>query len=103
MTAILSHSQAPGFRPFLEHLVRSDLSLKTIQKHVDNLWALGEIIRDLNENPSLRRKPIEQILEDRIDEDGGPLLYAMESEEPLQRSFDSTWRKLHWFRRQSPR
>ena len=54
------------FRPFLEHLVASDLSPKTIQKHVDNLWALGgEIIRDLNEDPSLRRKNIEQILDDR--------------------------------------
>jgi hypothetical protein len=32
---------------------------KTIQRHVDNLWASGgEIIRDLNENPSLRRKSI---------------------------------------------
>ena len=42
------------FRPFLEWLVASDLSPKTIQKHVDNLWALGgEIIRDLHEDPSL--------------------------------------------------
>ena len=29
------------FRSFLEDLVASDLSPKTIQKHVDNLWALG--------------------------------------------------------------
>jgi hypothetical protein len=37
---------ASGF--FLEHLVSSDLSPKTIQKHVDNMWVLGgEIIRDL--------------------------------------------------------
>jgi hypothetical protein len=87
------------FRPFLEELVRSDLSPKTIQKHVDNLWALGgEIIRDLNENPSLRRKPIEQILDDKIDDEGGPLVYALESEEPLQRSLDSTCRKLYHFR-----
>lgn len=28
------------FRPFLDHLVRSRLSLKTIQKHVHNRWAL---------------------------------------------------------------
>jgi hypothetical protein len=92
------------FRPFLEALVASDLSPKTIQKHVDNLWALGgEIIRDLDENPSLRRKNIEQILRDRIDEEGGPLVYALESEEPLQRSFDSTCRKLHRFLSQSPR
>ncbi len=92
------------FRPFLEDLVTSDLSPKTIQKHVDNLWALGgEIIRDLNEDPSLRRKPIVQILDDRIDEEGGPLVYALESEEPLQRSFDSTCRRLHRFRSQQRR
>jgi hypothetical protein len=51
------------FRPFLEYLVAADLSPKTIQKHVDHLWVPGgEIIRDLNETPSLRRKTIEQIL-----------------------------------------
>jgi hypothetical protein len=91
------------FRLFLEDLIASDLSPKTIQRHVDNLWTLGgEIIRNLNENPSLRRKSIEQILDDRIDEEGGPLVYAMESEELLQRSFDSTCRKLHRFLSQSP-
>ena len=92
------------FRPFLEHLVASDLSPKTILKHVDNLWSLGgEIIRDLNENPSSRRKSIEQILDDRIDEEGGPLVYALESEESLHRSFDSTSRKLHHFLSRSKR
>jgi hypothetical protein len=85
------------FRPFLEDLAASDLSPKTIQKHVDNLWALGgEIIRDLNETPSLRRKTIKQLLDDRIDDDGGPLLYSVNSEEQ-QRSFDSTCRKLYRF------
>jgi hypothetical protein len=92
------------FRPFVEDLVASNLSPKTVQKHVDNLWALGgEIIRDLNGNPSLRRKTIKQILNDRIDEEGGPLVYALESEEPLQRSFDSTCRKLYCFLSQSAR
>ena len=86
------------FRPFLEALVASDLSPKTIQKHVDNLWVLGgAIIRDLHEDPSLRRKTLEQILADRIDDEGGPLVYAMESEEDQQRSFDSTCRKLYRF------
>ena len=86
------------FRPFLEALVASDLAPQTIQRHVDNLWALGgQIIRDLNENPSLRRKSVERILNERIDEEGGPLVYALESEESLQRSFDSTCRKLHRF------
>jgi hypothetical protein len=82
----------------------SDLSPKTIRRHVDNLWALGgEIIRDLNEDPSLRKKSIEQILDDRIDEEGGPLVYALESEEPLQRSLDSTCRRLHRFLSQKRR
>ena len=60
------------FRPFLEYLVRcADLSPKTIQKHIDNLWALGgEIIRDLNETPSLRKKNVEHILSEVIDEIG---------------------------------
>ena len=92
------------FRPFIEQLACSDLSPKTIQKHVDNLWALGgEIIRYLNNDPSLRRKDIEQILDERIDEEGGPLVYAHESEESLQRSLDSTCRKLYRFRGQPPR
>ena len=91
------------FRPFLEHLVASDLSPKTIQKHVDNIWALGgEIIRDLNENPSLRKKPVEKTLLDRIDDGGGPLLYGCDSEE-LQNSFDSTCRKLRRFLTESAR
>ena len=92
------------FRPFLEELVASDLSRKTIQKHVDNLWALGgEIIRDLHTDPSLRRKPIEQILANRIDDEGGPLVYAIESEEDQQRSFDSTCKNLHRFLSQASR
>ena len=85
------------FRPFLEHLASSDLSPKTIQKHVDNVWVLGgEIIRNLNENPSLRKKNIQQILANALDDEGGPLVYSI-SDEQQQRSFDSTCRKLHRF------
>jgi len=84
------------FRPFLEHLVSSDLSPKTIQKHVDNLWVLGgELIRDLNEDPSLRKLPVEGLLQDAIDADGGPLIHNGSEEE--QRSFDSTCRRLYRF------
>ena len=90
------------FRPFLEHLVSSDLSPKTIQKHVDNLWVLGgEIIRDLNETPPLRKVPIERLLSDLI-EDGGPLLYHCDSEEQ-QRSFESTCGKFRRFLTQPAR
>ena len=63
------------FRPFLENLAASDLSPKTIQKHVDNMWVSGgEFIRDLNYDQSLRKRPFEQRLFEMID-DGGPFLY----------------------------
>ena len=92
------------FRPFLEYLVAgTDLSPKTIQKHVDNLWVLGgEIIRNLNETPFLRKKNIEKILFDVVDDEGGPLIYGVSSEQQ-QRSFDSTCRKLLRFLGQPPR
>ncbi len=89
------------FRPFLEHLAASDLSPKTIQKHVDNLWALGgEFIRDLHNDPSLRKHPVDRILP-RMIEYGGPLLHHGGEDE--QRSFDSTCRKLRRFLNETAR
>jgi len=85
------------FRPFLEYLAASDLSPKTIQKHVDNMWALGgEFIRDLNDDPSLRKRPVEQHLFNMIEE-GSPLL--PHGGEDQQRSFDSTCHKFRRFLR----
>src|SRR5450756_412599 len=50
------------FRPFLEQLAASDLSPKTNQKNVDNMWALGgEFIRDRHRYYFLIRKPVEFI------------------------------------------
>jgi hypothetical protein len=83
------------FRPFLEYLAASNLSPKTIQKHVDNMWALGgEFIRDLYNDPSLRKRPVDQVLCKMI-EYGGPLLYH--GGEDQQSSFDSTCRKFRRF------
>jgi hypothetical protein len=88
-------------RPFLEQLAASDLSPKTIQKHVNNVWALGgEFIRDLHNDPSLRKKPVDRILLRMIDY-GGPLLYQGGEDE--QRSFDSTCRKLRRFLNETAR
>lgn len=85
-----------GFRPFLAHLAASSLSPKTIRRHVDNLWTLGgEIIRDLNDDPALRKIPADRLLRKVLHADGGPLLYHGSEDE--QRSFDSTCRKLHRF------
>ena len=90
------------FRPFLEHLARLELSRRTIRKHVDNLWILGgEIIRDLNETPSLRKVPVEELVFNLLEE-GEPLLYHGDSEEQ-QRSFESTCRKFRRFLEQQRR
>jgi hypothetical protein len=84
------------FLPFLLHLTESGLSKRTIQNHVDNMWLLGgEIIRDVNEDPSLRKVAAEELIGNVIHQDGGPLIHnGWEAE---QRSFDSTCRKFHRF------
>jgi len=90
------------FTPFLMHLATSELSKRTIQRHVDNLWVLGgEIIRDLNEDPSLRRVAAEQLIRNVIHHDGGPLIHNGWEDE--QRSFDSTCRKFYRFLTQPQR
>jgi hypothetical protein len=84
------------FRPFIEYLASSSLSPKTLRRHVDNLWILGgEIIRDLHKDPSLRKVAADRLLSDAIHADGGPLIHN--GSEEMQRSFDSTCRKLHRF------
>ena len=84
------------FMPFLLHLAASGLSKRTIQNHVDNMWVLGgEIIRDVNNDPSLRKLPAERLVSDLIHENGGPLIHNGWEDEQL--SFDSTCRKVHRF------
>jgi len=70
----LEKDLAPGehlvtlFRPLLEHLAASNLSPKTIQKHVDNMWVLGgEFIRDLHNDPPLRKRPVDLVLSKMIE------------------------------------
>jgi hypothetical protein len=90
------------FRPFIEHLASSGLAPRTIRRHVDNLWLLGgEIIRDLNYNPSLRKKTAEDLLRHAVYDDGGPLIHNGSEED--QRSLDATCRKLYRFLTQSQR
>src|SRR5438876_11296964 len=86
------------FRPFIEHLASSSLSSKIIRRHVDNLWILGgEIIRDLNDTPSLRKVAAQRLLRQAAHADGGPLIHNGSEEE--QHSLAATCRKLHRFLR----
>ena len=88
------------FLPFIENLAGSGLSAKTIRQHIDNLWSLGgEIIRDLHYDPSLRKKPADQLLRNAVHQYGGPAVHNASDEQ--QRSVDSTSRKLHQFLTQS--
>jgi hypothetical protein len=89
-----------GFRPFLEHLVSSDLSPKTIQKHVDPIWAWagrssatstktppseGKTSNGFSLTPSMKK--VARCC----------LALAPRGSEEEQRSFDSTCRKLYQF------
>jgi hypothetical protein len=60
------------------------------------VWLLGgEIIRDVNEDPRLRKVAAEQLVPKVIHEDAGPLIHNGWEDE--QRSFDSNCRKFHRF------
>jgi hypothetical protein len=85
------------FKPFLRDLLARNLSRKTLRQHRDNIWALGgEVIRELQMDRVLRRRPIEQVVLNLIGDDGGPLLSHHQSDAE-QRSFDVTCRKLFHF------
>jgi hypothetical protein len=85
------------FKPFLRNLLTLDLSRPTLRRHRDNLWVLGgEIIRRLQMDSDLRKQPVEQVVGDLIDDEGGPLLSHGESEAE-QRAFDATCRKFARF------
>ena len=85
------------FTPFLLDLLAQGLSRKTRNLHRDNLWLLGgEIIRDLNETPKLRTRPVGALIREIVANDEGPLIHGGFSEQE-QRSFDSTCRRLNRF------
>ena len=61
-------------RPFIESLIASGLSVKTIKRHMDNLWVLGgEIIRDVNTYDEYDEiSPLEKT-QASVDPSGGPI------------------------------
>ena len=76
------------FRPFIESLAASGKSHRTIQEHVDNIWALGgEFITELDYDPPLRKRPVDRVLREMI-RYRSPLLRHADEEQ--QASFDTT-------------
>ena len=69
-------------KPFLLSLLTTKLAPKTLNRHRDHMWMLGgEVIRSLNDDPSLRRKPVEKVTSDLLEEDGGPLIWPRITEQ----------------------
>jgi len=85
------------FKPFLHELLRQRLADKTLRRHRDHIWMLGgEMIRRRHDDPVLCKQPVETLLFNLIEEEGGPLIWPRISESE-QNSFDATCRKLYRF------
>jgi hypothetical protein len=89
------------FKPFLLDLVHRKVSKTTFNRDRDNLWQVGgEIIRRRHDDPDLKLLPIDQLLRQLVEEDGGPLIWPRLSEAE-QNAIDATCRKLYRFLNQS--
>lgn len=83
--------------PFMIDLLTQRYAAKTLARHRDHLWMLGgEIIRRRHDDADLARRPVEDLLRDLVEEDGGPLIWPRITESE-QNSFDATCRKFHRF------
>jgi hypothetical protein len=98
---------APGaaivatFKPFLLDLLRRKASKTTFNRDRGNLWQVGgEIIRRRYDDPNLKRLPIDQLVRQFVEEDGGPLIWPRISETE-QNAIDATCRKLYRFLKHS--
>ena len=90
---------AAVLREFAQSLVEDGLAPSTISRHLSNLWLLGgEIISKINFDPLLHRKKAAALLEDAVDETGGPYSRHLDTEAEM-RSFDATCKKLHKYLR----
>ena len=92
---------APGqaivefFKPFLQWLLETNLSTKTLHHHRDHLWLLGgELIRQRYDDPKLKKMPTHKAIGLLIEEEGGPLIWPRITETE-QNAFDATCRKLY--------
>jgi len=82
--------------PFLHHLASSNLSQKGIRRHFASLCLLGgEIIRNLHDDPSLRKLSAERLVGNTIREGGGPLIHNGSQQD--QRDLDAACRLLNRF------
>lgn len=88
---------AATFKPFLLDLLRRKASKTTFNRDRHSLWQVGgEIIRRRHGDPDLKRLPINKLIRQLVEEDGGPLIWPRISETE-QNAIDATCRKLYRF------
>ena len=91
----LGQQLTESLEPFLLDLLQRGLADKTFARHRDHIEMLGgEIIRRRYDDPDLAKQPIDELLYNLIEEEGGPLIWPRITE-TAQRSFDATCRKLY--------
>jgi len=84
----------PYMKEFIAFLKQKNLSVKTVNSHIDELWMLGGKIIDAIDDEKKNRDmdPLKLIFM-LIDDEGGPLLDASGN----QASFDRTCKKFNRF------
>jgi hypothetical protein len=84
-------------QPFLFDVLQQGLAHNTLARHRDHIQMLGgEIIRRRHDNADLAKQPVQDLLFNLIEDDGGPLIWPRITES-AQNSFDATCRKLYRF------
>jgi hypothetical protein len=82
------------FKPFIRSLKESALTPKSINRHINNLFALGGwLITEINHHPKERKIEPLYLLPRYIDGYDGP--WIRDLTESGQRSFDATCRKFY--------
>ena len=90
-----------SLKPFLINLLMQGLADKTLARHRDHMWLLGgEIIRRRHDDPDRAKMPVEDLLFDLLEDEGGPLIWPRITASE-QNAFDATCRKLYRFRNQA--
>jgi len=86
----------PYMKELIAFLKEKNLSVKTVNSHIDELWMLGGTIVDAlhDEEKNRGMEPLKLIFA-LIDDEGGPLL----NERRNQASFDGTCKKFYRFLR----
>jgi hypothetical protein len=86
------------FKPFVTHLISVEqLSASSINRHLGYLFLLGgELISQINYFDEKRRLSPAKLLDQSIDEEGGPLCRHVADYQQAQ--YDATCRKLYAFR-----